>query len=105
MFRRKEKEETPEDEAPDNIEPWEVLGADETVTATLQKRFPHFVAVAKRLDEDTVACFDKGPDGTGKAIVVLEHVLTPGETTQRRLPGFGAWFDEAVAAHKKHAKK
>lgn len=106
MFKRKPKPETPEDEQiPDSIEPWEMLGADETVTAALQERFPHFAAVARRLDEDTVACFDKGADGTGKTIVVLEHVSTMEKTTQRTLSGFGAWFDEAVAAHKKHAQK
>ncbi len=70
MFKKKQRELTVED-APDSIAPWEMLEEAEIAaqTARLEARFPGrgFVAFAKRLDKDAIACFDKGPDGTGQS--------------------------------------
>ena len=100
MFKKKPRELTVED-APDSIAPWEMLEeADNAAqTARLEARFPGrgFVAFARRLDKDAIACFDKGPDGTGKAVLVLENVDAPELTAERRYPGFVAWFDAALA--------
>ena len=102
MFKKKPRELTVED-APDSIAPWEMLEEAEIAeqTARLESRFPGrgFVAFAKRLDQDAVACFDKGPDGTGKAVLVWENLDAPTETAERRFPGFVAWFDAALAEH------
>ncbi len=103
MFKKKQRELTVED-APDSIEPWEMLEEAEIAaqTARVDARFPGrgFVAFARRLDKDAVACFDKGPDGTGKAVIVLENVDAPELTAERRFPGFVAWFDAALAEHR-----
>ena len=100
MFKKKQKELTVED-APDSIAPWEMLEETEIAaqTARLDARFPGrgFVAFARRLDRDAVACFDKGPDGTGKAVIVWENLDAPEHTAERRFPGFVAWFDAALA--------
>ncbi len=102
MFKKKQRELTVED-APDSIAPWEMLEeagiAVQTarVAAWLQGRT--LVAFAKRLDTDAVACFDKGMDGTGKAVLVLESLDAPELAAERRYPGFSAWFDDALAEH------
>ncbi len=102
MFKKKQRELTVDD-APDSLAPWEMLEDAEIAaqTARLEARFPDrgFVAFAKRLDRDAVACFDKGPDGTGKAVLVWENLDAPAETAERRFPGFIAWFDAALAEH------
>ncbi len=102
MFKSRRKEQTAED-APDSIAPWEMLSeADGAVqTARLQAPRPgqHLVAFARRLDADAVACFDKGPDGAGKAVLVLENPDAPGGVIERRYAGFGEWFDSALAEH------
>lgn len=102
MFRKKQRELTVED-APDSIAPWEMLEDAEIAdqTARVSARFPArtLVAFARRLDKDAVACFDKGPDNTGKAVLVLEQVDAPELAAERRYPGFSAWFDAALAAH------
>ena len=75
MFKKKQKELTVDD-APDSLAPWEMLEdaeiAAETARAAAQKPGRGLVAFARRTDTDAVACFDKGPDGTGKAVLVLE---------------------------------
>ena len=100
MFKRREKELTTED-APDSIAPWEMLGEDEIAaqTARLHARLPGraLVAIARRLDTDAVACFDKGWDGTGKAVLVVFGLDTPEDLTETTYPGFSAWFDAALA--------
>ena len=83
MFKRKRKELTTED-ASDSLAPWEMLdeaGIAEQ-TARLEGRRPGrgLEAIARRLDMDAVACFDKGPDGAA----------------ERHYPGFSAWFDAAL---------
>lgn len=98
MFKRKTREPLAS-EAADNIRPWEMLGEAEIAahTARLRAARPdrHLIAFARRLDKDAVACFDKGPDGAGKVVVVVE---TTGEgETETAYPGFGAWFDVALA--------
>ncbi len=103
MFKKKQKELTVDD-APDSLAPWEMLEdaeiAAETarVAARLQGRT--LVAFARRLDMDAVACFDKGMDGTGKAVLVLEGLDAPELAAERRYPGFSAWFDDALADHR-----
>ena len=102
MFKKKpQRELTVEDDAPDSLAPWEMLGEAELAaeTARAEARYPRrgLVAFAKRLDLDAVACFDKGTDGTGKAVLVLEHLDTPELTAERHYPGFSAWFDAALA--------
>lgn len=103
MFKKKQRELTVED-APDSMAPWEMLeeAAIAAQTARLEARFPSrgFVAFARRLDRDAVACFDKGLDGTGKAVLVWENIDAPGLTAERRFPGFVAWFDAALAEHR-----
>jgi hypothetical protein len=103
MFNKKERELTVED-APDSIAPWEMLDDAEIAAQTtrVQAQFPGrgFVAFAKRMDRDAVACFDKGPDGTSKAVLVLEHLDTPELAAKRHYPGFVSWFDAALAEHR-----
>ena len=102
MFKKKPQELTVED-APDSIAPWEMLEEADIAaqTARVDARFPGrgLVAFARRLDRDTLACFDKGPDGTGKAVLVLEGLDAPEDRAERHYPGFVAWFDAAVAEH------
>jgi len=100
MFKRKRKELTAED-APDSIAPWEMLDEAEieTQTARLRERWPgrSLVAIAKRLDTDAVACFDKGPDGAGKAVLVVADLDASDGATERHYKGFTDWFDAALA--------
>lgn len=100
MFKRKQRELTTED-APDSIEPWLMLEEAEIAaqTARLRERWPdrHLIAIARRVDRDTLACFDKGPAGTGKAVVVIENADQPDETTEQHYQGFSGWFDAALA--------
>ncbi len=103
MFKKKQRELTVED-APDSIAPWEMLEEAEIAaqTARLDARFPGrgFVAFARCLDRDALACFDKGTDGTGKAVLVWENIDALELTAERRFPGFVAWFDAALAEHR-----
>ncbi len=96
MLKRKLKELTTAD-APDNIEPWEMLDEAGIAahTARVREAFPleHFIPIARRLDKPLVACFDKGADGSGKGIVVIED----NARITRRYPGFVKWFDAALA--------
>lgn len=100
MFKRKQKELLASD-APDSIAPWEMLSEEgiERQTAWLSQRRtePHLIAFARRLDSDALACFDKGQDGLGKAVLVLENFESPGGAVERRYAGFGEWFDTALA--------
>ncbi len=102
MFKKKQRELTVDD-APDSLAPWEMLEEAEIAvqTARVQAHLPGqtLVAFAKRQDTDAVACFDKGPDGTGKAVLVLEQLEAPDGAAERRYPGFSAWFDAALADH------
>ena len=101
MLNRTPKEPTTED-APDSIAPWEML--DEagiaTLTAQVRARDPlrNLTAFARRMDRDSLACFDKGADGQGKAVVVLNHFDDPAQTKEHRYPGFSAWFDDVLGA-------
>ena len=101
MLKRTAKEPTTED-APDSIAPWEMLddAGIAAYTARLRERDPlrNLTAFARRMDQDTVACFDKGPDGKGKAVLVVRHLDDPAQTKEHRYPGFSAWFDDALAA-------
>lgn len=100
MFKRKQKELLATD-APDSIEPWVMLeeAEIESQTAWLRERRMerNLIAFARRLDTGAVACFDKGPDGSGKAVLVLEGFDAPGGATERRYGGFGEWFDVALS--------
>ena len=94
MFKKRKRELTTED-APDSIEPWTMLHEDEVaqVTAGLKKRYPTLIAFAKRTDNGAIACFDKGPDGTAKGVLVINQ-----EHTERKYyTNFSAWFDAALA--------
>lgn len=97
MFQKK-KEELGADEAPNSIEPWEMLDEDgmARVTAKLRGAYPdqNLAPIARRIDNDLRACFDKGPDGTGKRMVVVHEAGGP---TVKNYKGFGEWFDDAVA--------
>ncbi len=93
MFKKRKRELTTED-APDSIAPWEMLHEDEIagVTAGLAKRYPALIAFARRADSGAIACFDKGPDGTAKGVLVINA-----EHTERRFyENFSAWFDAAL---------
>ena len=100
MFKRKKKELMAED-APDSLAPWEMLDEAEIDAQTARLRAHrverNLTAFARRLDKDALACFDKGPDGAGKAVLVLEGLDAPGGATERRYQGFGEWFDAALA--------
>ena len=100
MFKRKRKEATVED-APDSIAPWEMLDEAEieSQTGRLRARRPgrNLVAFARRLDTDAVACFDKGPDGVGKAVLVFEDLGAEDGGAARHYKGFTDWFDAALA--------
>jgi len=100
MFKRRQKELTAAD-APDSIEPWVMLEEAEVAahTARLRAHWPDrsLVAIARRLDIDAVACFDKGPDGAGKAVLVIENQDAPDGPMERRYSGFGGWFDAALS--------
>ena len=104
MFSKKKPRELTVDDAPDSLAPWEMLEETEIAaqTARVSARFQGrtLVAFAKRLDTDAVACFDKGVDGTGKAVLVLEQLDAPELRAERRYPGFSAWFDAALADHR-----
>ncbi len=97
MFKRRTKEPTAED-APDSLAPWQMLEEEEIAdyTARLHAELAgrNLTAFARRLDRAAVAAFDKGPDGAGKAVVVREP-----DGAERPYPGFGAWFDAALAEH------
>ena len=43
-----------------------------------------------------MACFDKGLDGAGKAVLVLEGLDAADGGSARHYPGFSAWFDAAL---------
>ena len=100
MFKRRQKEPTTED-ASDSIAPWEMLDEAEITaqTARLQDRLPgrNLVAIARRLDTGAVACFDKGMDGAGKAVLVISGLNSPEGLVERNYKGFGEWFDAALA--------
>lgn len=100
MFKRKQKELTTAN-APDSIEPWEMMSEAEIESQTAwlreHRQERNLIAFARRLDKDTLACFDKGPDGSGKAVLVLENFDAPGGALERRYSGFGEWFDAALA--------
>ncbi len=100
MFKRRTQEPTAED-APDSLAPWQMLEEEEITahTARLRERWPdrHWIAFARRLDRDALAGFDKGPDGAGKAVVVVEGLGGAGEPAEQAYPGFGAWFDAALS--------
>ncbi len=100
MFKRKRKEQTTED-APDSIAPWAMLDEAEieAQTARLRERWPgrNLVAIARRMDTDAVACFDKGPDGAGKAVLVVEGLDAADGAAERHYKGFTDWFDAALA--------
>ena len=92
MFKKRKKEDAP---MPDSIAPWEMLHDDEIVlvTATLKQRYPTLTAFARRVDTGALACFDKGPDGTAKGVLVINQ-----EHTERKFyANFTAWFDAALA--------
>ena len=99
MFKRREKEPTTEDAA-DSIAPWEMLDEAQIAaqTARLQNFLPDrtLIPIARRLDTDAVACFDKGPDGTSKAVLVVTGLDGTGPPAETDYPGFSAWFDSAL---------
>ena len=105
MFKKKQKELTVDD-APDSLVPWEMLEEAEIADQTARLDDPVFrprasLRLLGALDKDAVACFDKGTDGAGKAVLVWENVDAPAElTAERRFPGFVAWFDAALAEHR-----
>lgn len=104
MFRKTQPEPTTED-APDSIAPWEML-EDAGIafwTESVRERLParDLIAFARRADEGSVACFDKGTDGRGKAVLVLERFEDASMTQERHYPGFSAWFDDVLAVRTK----
>ena len=105
MFNKKKQRELTVDDAPDSLAPWEMLEEAEIAaqTARVSEQMPGrtLVAFAKRLDTDAIACFDKGPDGNGKAVLVLEQLNAPELRAERRYPGFSAWFDAALEDHQR----
>ena len=105
MFNKKKQRELTVEDAPDSLAPWELLEeadiAVQTARVSARVQGRTLVAFARRLDTDAVACFDKGVDGTGKTVLVLEQLDTPELRAERRYPGFSAWFDAALADHQR----
>lgn len=103
MFKKKNTEPTTLD-APDSIAPWELLDDADiaTISARIKSHHPseNYTAFAKRIDNQIRACFDKGQDGTGKSIALID--VSNGEIV-KRYPGFGAWFDDAVEESLKYS--
>jgi len=97
-MKDKKKQELTTDDAPDSIEPWEMLDDDgmAQITAKVIARYPemNLKAFARRIDNDHRACFDKGADGTGKRVVVVRE---GGGPIVKDYVGFIAWFDSAIA--------
>ncbi|GEM_PF-1105856 len=108
MFKRKRKELTTED-ASDSIAPWEMLDeagiAEQTARLAGRRPGRTLVAIARRLDTDAVACFDKGLDGAGKAVLVLEGLDAADGGAARHYPGFSAWFDAALQDAQEYQEK
>lgn len=106
MFSRKPRELTTED-APDSIAPWEMLDeaqiAEQSARMQLLQPGRTVVAFAHRLDRTTLACFDKGAQGTGKAVVVFDE--NAGEIQETRHSSFGEWFDAVVAEREAEKQK
>jgi hypothetical protein len=71
-----------------------------SVKVKLLKAYPdrNLAPIARRIDNDLRACFDKGPEGTGKRIVVVHET---GGDFVKTYDGFVGWFDEAVAESRK----
>ena len=105
MFNKKKQRELTVEDAPDSLAPWELLEEADIAaqSARISAQMPGrtLVAFAKRLDTDTIACFDKGPDGNGKAVLVLEQLDAPELRAECRYPGFSAWFDAALEDHQR----
>ena len=101
MFKKKSEDLTTED-AEASIAPWEMLDEEGIAahTARVREREPlrNLTAFARRMDQDTVACFDKGADGRSKAVVVLRAGGDSAQVKEHRYPGFSAWFDDVLAA-------
>jgi hypothetical protein len=97
MFNKKKQELSTED-APDSIAPWEMLDEDRmaNVAEKLRKHYPdkNYAPVARRIDNDLRVCFDKGPEGIGKSVVIVHEL---GGAVVKSYNGFIDWFDEAVA--------
>jgi len=97
MPKRKDFEPTTED-APDSIAPWQMLEDDEIATLTTRVRDLQadqaYVPFARRIDKPWYACFDRGADGKGKSVVVVNGSNGAIVITH---PGFGAWFDTALS--------
>ena len=98
MFNNKKKQELSTEEAPDSIAPWEMLDEDRmaSVTEKLRKHYPdkNYAPIARRIDNDLRVCFDKGPEGKGKSIVIVHEL---GGSVVKTYSGFVDWFDAAVA--------
>lgn len=91
--RRLPAEDATTDDAPDSIAPWVMLHEDEIASFSVQLSEDDrpLTAFARRTDSGAFACFDKGPDGGKKSVVVLEA-----DGTERTFLSFSAWFDAAV---------
>ena len=94
----KKKQELSTEDAPNSIEPWEMLDEErmESVAEKLRKHYPdkNYAPIARRIDSDLRVCFDKGPEGKGKGIVIVNEL---GGSVVKTYNGFVEWFDEAVA--------
>ena len=91
--RRPDAPEKTTEDAPDSIAPWVMLHEDEIASYSVQlsEEERPLTAFARRTDTGAFACFDKGPDGTKKSVVVLTA-----DGAERAFHSFGAWFDAAV---------
>jgi hypothetical protein len=98
MLKRKVQEELTTEDAPDSIAPWVMLEDDEIASLSVRARelVPerHFAAFARRIDEPHCACFDRGPEGKGKSVAVVN---TKNGEIVTEFSGFTAWFDAALA--------
>jgi hypothetical protein len=100
MSAKKSDDLTTED-APDSILPWEMLddAGIASASARLKGSLPelYLTAFARRVDTKVIACFDKGEDGKGKAILLIDEKAPPDRKVVKKFSGFGEWFDTAIA--------
>lgn len=97
MAKRNDSEATTED-ATDSIAPWQMLEDDEIATLSVRVREIQpdsvYIPFARRIDMAWYACFDRGSDGKGKSVVVVNG--SNGAITAK-YAGFGTWFDSATS--------
>ena len=81
-----------------DVGPWQILTRTWLVVRLdgLRKRFPNrsLVPFARRLDNDDIACWQKG---TGAKVYLIHDFAAPGWEAQEQYPSFKDWLAAARA--------